>query len=134
LEWFVQSERSSPTVAANSKRAKAAGKTTGAIPEVISKNGVRVRGLIFSPERNISERRNNQPFFVGGDTIFEYARKCFCPEVPRITCSTVYDYTRWGHLERIVRYVKDSPSGSPLSIEDLYRFLGQTESSVGCED
>ncbi len=99
------------------------------VPEVQVDEHVRIRGFLFSPERNNASPRRTDPFFIGGDTIFNYAWRCLCPDAPRSTCATNYDYTRWGHLERIVRYFKVERKGlNPGTINDLYAFLERTES------
>lgn len=93
------------------------------VPEVIVDEGIRIRGLVFSPERNSVVRRPTDPFFVGGDVVFDYAWKCLCPSAPRRNCATVYDFCRWGHLEPIVRFFKQRGADSPGVIDDLYRFI-----------
>lgn len=97
--------------------------TCSTAPEVIVGRKARIRGLVFSPERNSSRRRFNQPFFVGGDAMFEYISKCLCPAAPRPNCATVYDFTRWGHLEPAVRYFKQREADSPGTIKDLFDFV-----------
>src|ERR1041384_6126900 len=96
---------------------------TGKIPVVSVNRRVRIRGLISSPERNSGNRRNTDPWYLGGDKIFDYAWRCFCPTAPRPTCSTRYDFTRWGHLEPIVRYFKMRGPRGAGTIKDLYRYL-----------
>jgi hypothetical protein len=66
----------------------------------------RVRAVLFSPERD--RRRNNQPWFIPGPTIFAYIWRCFRPTEARPACATTYDFGAWGReLEPIVQYFKD---------------------------
>ena len=77
-------------------------------PNVTGPRGVRIRGLLFSPEYN--KRRDNQPYFLHGTPIFEYLWRCLHPATPRAQCATVYDFGLWGReLEPLVRYIKASP-------------------------
>lgn len=84
---------------------------------------IRIRPVLCSPER--WEKRNNQPWFIPGSEIFNFVYDCFCPEIPRSSCSTRYDFGVWGEVyEPIVRFFKDS--GRHSGIEDLYEHLGIT--------
>lgn len=97
------------------------------IPEVIFQDRVRIRGLVFAPDRDVAARKPTQPFFVGGDKIFDYAWRCLCPRAPRLSCATVYDYTSWGYLEPIVRYFKEHGGESAGTVDDLFKvLLGET--------
>jgi hypothetical protein len=95
------------------------------IPKVMCKHDVRIRGFILAPERTVAARRRTDPFFIGGDAIFDYIWRCLCSSHRRERCSIVYDYSSWGHLERIVRYFKERGRSSedPGSIDDLYAAL-----------
>jgi hypothetical protein len=75
-------------------------------PSANGPRATRVRAVLFSPER--AQRRNNQPWFVPGSTIFAYIWRCLRPPVPRDACATTYDFGAWGReLEPIVEYFKD---------------------------
>ena len=88
----------------------------GGIPTVVCSNQVRVRGIIFSPER--TDRRANQPWFIAGPEILSFVSQCLCPPVPRSTCATTYDFGLWGEYEPIIRYIKRQGEGA--TIEGLY--------------
>jgi hypothetical protein len=78
-------------------------------PVVEGPRGMRIRGLLFSPECNT--RRGNQPWFLHGPPIFNYLWRCLHPQVPRMLCATKYDFGLWGsELEPLVRYIKASPN------------------------
>lgn len=89
-------------------------------PTVSGPRGVRIRGLLFSPERD--SRRANQPWFVTGPEIMCYVWRCLCPQAPRQSCATTYDFQLWGNHESIVRYFKSRGSESPGKMSDLYAF------------
>lgn len=91
------------------------------IPTVIAPRETRVRGLICCPDRDI--RRNNQAWFIPGSAMLTYLSKCFCPSVPRVTCSTTYDFGLWQKHEGIVRYIKERGPGNVGTMEDLYAYL-----------
>lgn len=90
-------------------------------PTVIGPRGIRIRGLLFSPEA--SSRRKNQPWFVTGPDVLRYVWTCLCPSTPRSSCATTYDFRLWGDHERIVRYFKSRSTKGPGDIDALYAFL-----------
>lgn len=94
------------------------------IPTVQGPRNTRIRGIICSPER--LNRQNNQTWFINGTEILNYLWRCFCPSVPRATCSTRYDFVLWGEsYERIVRYFKSRSQNQGAGvIGDLYKHLG----------
>ena len=97
------------------------------IPLVPVDERIQIRGVVSSPERLIANRRRTDPWYLGGDQIMDYAWRCLCPEAPRPTSSTSYDYTRWGYLEPIVRYFKARKSNGPGKINDLYSYLSRCQ-------
>ncbi len=95
------------------------------IPMLLGPRKTRIRAILCSPER--WNKRSNQPWFINGQEIFGYLWKCFCPDEPRSTCSTVYDFTAWGKsYDQLVRYFKDRKrkNQSQGTINDLYKDLG----------
>jgi len=91
------------------------------IPCVIGPRNTRIRAILCSPERWI--KRNNQPWFIPGSEIFNFAYTCLCPEKPRDTCSTQYDFEAWGEAyEPIVKFIKGK--GKIGKIDDLYQYVG----------
>jgi hypothetical protein len=91
------------------------------IPCVQGPRRTRIRGLMCCPERD--KIHSNQPFFISGSALFEYISKCLCPETPRASCSTKYDYGLWGEHENIVRYFKGRGFNNQGTIDDLYEYL-----------
>lgn len=89
-------------------------------PTVLGPRNVRIRGLLFSPERD--SRRLNQPWFLPGPQLFRYIWKCLCPEIPRQSCATTYDFQLWGNHELVVRYFKSCGSKGPGDMKTLYAF------------
>ncbi len=84
-------------------------------------NGTRIRPILCSPER--WARRSNQPWFISGSEIFNFLYDCFCPEIPRSSCSTRYDFEAWGEVhEPIVKFFKNSNRES--TIRELYQHFG----------
>jgi hypothetical protein len=78
-------------------------------PVVEGPRGMRIRGLLFSPEYNT--RRGNQPWFLHGPPILNYLWRCLHPEKRRMLSATKYDFGLWGSdLEPLVRYIKGSPN------------------------
>lgn len=93
------------------------------IPTIIGPRLTRVRGLICSPER-ISQRPNQQPWFLSGPAMLDYTWRCVSPQIQRSSCATTYDFGLWGdNYEQLVRYLKGRGSKGPGSIEDLYANL-----------
>lgn len=92
-------------------------------PTVLGPRGVRIRGLLFSPERG--SRRVNQPWFVPGPQLFGYVWHCLCPQKPRQSCATTYDFQLWGDYEPIIRYFKSRGDGGPGDIKTLYEYVGK---------
>jgi hypothetical protein len=96
------------------------------IPCVIGPRGTRIRAIICSPER--WQKRNNQPWFIHGSEIFNFLHNCFCPEEPRNSCSTQYDFESWGEVyEPIVKYIKSKKDVSAIKasmVNELYQYLG----------
>jgi hypothetical protein len=90
-------------------------------PTLTGPNGTRIRGLLFSPERNA--RRPNQPWFVSGPELLQYVWLCLCPVMPRRSCSTTYDLHAWGPYEPIVKYFKSRGKDGPGDMEALYAFI-----------
>lgn len=97
------------------------GTPAGTAPTIIGPRGVRIRGLLFSPERK--SRRSNQPWFVTGPEIMQYVWQCLCPPTPRTSCATTYDFQLWGNHEPIVRYFKSVGTDGPGDIDALYEFI-----------
>lgn len=93
----------------------------GTAPTIIGPRGVRIRGLLFSPERK--SRRPNQPWFVTGPEVMEYVWRCLCPPTRRPSCTTTYDFQLWGNHEPIVRYFKSVGTDGPGDIDALYTFI-----------
>ena len=79
-------------------------------PTICTTNDVRVRGLLFSPERKCRRytqgRQNNQRWFLPGPHMINFMWERLCGEQTRPESSTVYDFTLWGELEPLVRYLK----------------------------
>jgi hypothetical protein len=91
------------------------------IPYVIGPRKTRIRAILCSPERWF--KRHNQPWFISGSEIFEFAYTCFCPEKPRDSCSTQYDFEAWGEVyEPVVKFIKDQ--GKVSRMNELYQHLG----------
>ncbi len=91
-------------------------------PAVFGPRDVRIRGLLFSPERD--SRRTNQTWFVPGPPLFSYVWRCLCPEIPRQSCATTYDFQLWGNHEPIVRYFKSrGHNEGPGDIKMLYEYV-----------
>ena len=91
------------------------------VPCVIGPRSTRIRAILCSPER--WNKRKNQPWFIPGSEIFDFAHSCFCPEEPRAECSTQYDFEAWGEVyEPIVKFFKENGRGSGM--EELYQHLG----------
>jgi hypothetical protein len=96
-------------------------------PSVEGPGGVRVRCLLFSPERD--SRRNNQPWFLPGPPLLAHIWRCLRPPTPRPTCSTTYDFGLWGQdLEPLVRCFKEA-SQQPITFADVLRQLGPDASN-----
>jgi hypothetical protein len=92
-------------------------------PTAMGPRSSRIRAILFSPERNA--RRQNQPWFVTGPTIFAYVWKCLRPGEPRPWCATTYDFGAWGReLQPIVEYFKNENRQEAGSLLDLCRHLG----------
>jgi hypothetical protein len=90
-------------------------------PSVEGRGGVRVRCLLFSPERD--SRRDNQPWFLPGPPLLDHIWRCLRPPAPRTTCSTTYDFGLWGRdLEPLVRCFKKAPQ-QPKTFAALLRQL-----------
>jgi len=90
-------------------------------PTVAGPRGIRIRGFLFSPER--TTRRGNQPWFLTGPEIMGYIWRCLCPQKPRQSCATTYDFQLWGAHEPIVRYFKSVGSTGPGDADALYAFV-----------
>ena len=92
-------------------------------PTVLGPRGVRIRALLFSPERNVRQPKN-EPWYITGPEAMRYAWQCLCPQAPRASCATTYDLHVWGSYEPIVRYFKsrDAEKG-PGEMKDLYAFV-----------
>ncbi len=90
------------------------------IPCIIGPRNTRIRAILCSPERWL--KRNNQPWFIHGSEIFDFAHSCFCPEKPRNSCSTQYDFEAWGEVyEPIVKFIKEK--GRQNMMKELYQYL-----------
>ncbi|MGE0388122.1 MAG: hypothetical protein AB7Q97_25635 [Gammaproteobacteria bacterium] len=92
-------------------------------PTVLGPQDVRIRGLLFSPERD--SRRPNQPWFISGPQLFDYIWRCLCPANPRQCCATTYDFQLWGDHEAIARYFKSRGPEGPGDISALYAYVEQ---------
>jgi hypothetical protein len=93
------------------------------IPSVPAPRKTRIRAILGSPGR--WNRHGNQPWFINGSEIFEYLWQCFCPEKPRDSCSTRYDFGLWGEsYEPLVKYFKERGQEGAGKLTDLYRYLG----------
>jgi len=89
-------------------------------PTVLGPRGVRIRALLFSPERN-NRRPKTEPWYIEGPAVMRYVWKCLCPQVPRQSCATTYGLQVWGKHEPLVRYFKARASaGDPGNMSDLY--------------
>ena len=87
----------------------------------VETNGARICPVLCSPER--WERRSNQPWFIPGSEMFRFMYDCFCPKIPRLSCSTSYDFSAWGLVyEPIVRFFKECNRES--RIKELYQYIG----------
>lgn len=92
------------------------------IPTVVGPRQTRIRGLICSPER--TSRRPNQPWFLPGPALLDYTWRCLCPQNPRLSCATTYDFGLWGeNYEYLIRYFKGRGRTGAGSISDLYAHL-----------
>lgn len=91
------------------------------IPTVLGPRQTRVRGLLCCPERDI--KRGNQAWFLTGSAILGYIGRCLCPEVPRSTCATTYDFGQWGQYEKTVRYFKERGSGNQGTMREFYAYM-----------
>lgn len=92
-------------------------------PTVLATREVRIRGLMFNPERNRRHPKNDS-WYIDGSALMQYVWQCFCPQTPRHSCATTYDLQAWGHLEVFVRYFKSrDASGGPGSMKDVYAFI-----------
>jgi hypothetical protein len=87
-------------------------------PTVRGPRNTRIRGLLFSPERN--NQRSGQPWFLSGPQIFRFIWCCLSPAAPRLKCSTTYDLQLWGSQESIVRYFKCQRT-TPGDMNALYQ-------------
>jgi hypothetical protein len=86
-------------------------------PTVEGPRKTRVRGLLFSPERD--SRRDNQPWFLPGPPLLTHLWHCLRPPTPRAACATTYDFGLWGReLEPVVRCFKDAVQ-QPNTFRDL---------------
>ncbi len=92
-------------------------------PTVDHQGNTRIRGLLCSPER--LNRRDNQAWFISGEMQFNFIFQCLCPDNPRATCATRYDFGQWGEYENIVRYFKSRVGNNCGGINDLYEFYEQ---------
>lgn len=82
----------------------------------------RIRCVLCCPEQET--RHDTQPWFLHGRELLNYIFNCLCPEIPRCTCSTRYDFGLWGQqLEPIVSYFKKCCKGNPGTIKDLYDYI-----------
>jgi hypothetical protein len=91
-------------------------------PEILEARRFRIRGLLFSPERE--SVRSNQPWYVGADMVFPFISSCLSPEVPRATCAVNYGAGQWAELTPLVEYFKKKPVSELGSMEKIYQALG----------
>lgn len=97
--------------------------STDSPPTVDYLSNTRIRGLLCSPER--LSRRDNQAWFISGEMQFNFIFQCLCPDYPRDSCATRYDFGQWCEYENIVRYFKSRAGINCGSINDLYEFYDQ---------
>lgn len=91
-------------------------------PTVFGPRGVRIRALLFSPERN-NRYPETEPWYIEGPAIMDYIWQCLCPQALRPFCATNYDLHVWGSHEPIVRYFKERVAeDGPGNMRDLYTF------------
>jgi hypothetical protein len=115
-------EKEIPALATNLTSVLAPGPLpSDAPPAIIGPRGVRVRCLLFSLEQN--SRRPNQPWFITGTEVFDYAHRCLSPSGLRSSCSTSYDFGLWGDREPIVRYFKKRRGQPPGEMNHLCKAL-----------
>lgn len=79
---------------------------------------VRIRALLFSPER-MNAPRPNQPWFVCGETMLGHIGRCLCPSLPRESCATNYGPTQWADLAYLVAYFKNHAPDQQISLKGL---------------
>ncbi|MDO8751359.1 MAG: hypothetical protein Q7K03_09500 [Dehalococcoidia bacterium] len=89
-------------------------------PCVIGPRGVRIRCLLFSPERK--KRNGSQPWYITGPPVFEYVHRCLSPVQPRPECSVTYDFGLWWSQEWIVRYFKGRKGQDAGDVEQLMAY------------
>jgi len=75
-------------------------------------------GAMLCQSKAVATKRRNS------SEIFRYLWQCFCPEMPRDSCSTRYDFGLWGESdEPLVSYFKDRGSKGPGKLNNLYQYL-----------
>lgn len=128
LRWagLFRAEEIGPVAGALAEALAPRDKAGTEAPTVLGPRSTRVRGILFSPERD--SRRKNQPWFVTGPEVFRYVWQCLCPENPRSSCATTYDFQLWGSHEPIVRYFKSRGSDGPGDMKALYAFVEENGS------
>lgn len=90
-------------------------------PGIVSpKEGVRIRCLMFRPER---ERELATAWFVSQSDLFDYVYRCLSPDQPRPNCSVRYNFGLWGDLDEVVRYFKGRKGQGPGNMQKLYDYL-----------
>lgn len=123
LQWAGVLETAQVYNAANLLRADPEGAMNEGCVIIAPLGKVRIRLLLASPER--WTRRSNQPYFLCGEEVFGFVRKCLRPDQPRDPCSTAYDLTLWGEtLSPIVAFFKKSSTGSVADVKGLYDYPG----------
>ncbi len=90
---------------------------------VLVSTTAQIRAIIFVPETE--NRRNNQPWCIDGNTMFNYIEKCLAPVEPRDTCSVQYDLTSWGRFEYLVKYFKKRHGPGPGTIKEIYSYVAE---------
>jgi hypothetical protein len=95
---------------------------TKAAPTVCGPRNTRIRGILFSPERD--SRRNNQAWHLPGPPVLNYIWKCLRPPTRRPECATVYDFGLWGRdLAPLVRFFKDGTVRQPNRFRDVVQYF-----------
>lgn len=119
LRWSgVVASQSIPEIARSLSASMQAGIPDGPTTVIVN-NQLQIRAIVFCPENQ--GRRPNQPWYIDGSAILQYAWRCFCPTERRAQCATTYDLTAWGRYEPLVSYFKARGKDGPGVIEDIYK-------------
>lgn len=130
LRWiglFEATEITNLTTQLIAVAGKNGAKNNGSVEIIQHRNSfgfITIRPILFSIEK--AKNEDSTEFWINGIEILDYIWECFSPELPRIACSTTYDFKLWGfEFMDIVSYLKDrykNDQGVP-TLDEMYRKL-----------